>query len=162
MSETASARPYLERFCVGRGLDIGFGGDPIKPDAITVDKNPDFSPTVVCDAAKLPFPDNNFDYVYSSHCLEDFEDTKAVLKEWLRVLKPGGNMVLFLPEQEDYIAHCQEHSVLPNLDHKHDRFGFLYVVRCFFKVGVGTVAIYYEEAPTTYNPYSFALVCRKI
>ena len=33
------------------------------------------------------FRDGVLDYVYSSHLLEDYVDTEAVLREWLRVLR---------------------------------------------------------------------------
>lgn len=158
--ETSTCRPYLARFCIGKGLDIGFGGDPIKPDAVTLDKNPDLYPEIYCDAVKLPASDGAYDYVYSSHCLEDFEDTTAVIKEWLRVIKPGGNLVLFLPDQSAYEAHCKAHKVQPNSDHKHPQFGTLYVMSCLYQAG-GNQVIYYEF-PCSYNPYSFAMVVKKL
>ena len=162
MSETATCRPYLARFLVGPdGLDIGFGGDPIRPDAITIDKSPKCGPAICCDAAKLPLPDNSYDWIFSSHCLEDFEDATAVLKEWLRVLKPGGNLVLFLPEQETYLEHCRKHNVLPNQDHKNAYFGINFVRYCLRHCEVCHRLIYWEF-PCTYNPYSFALVACKL
>ena len=37
--ETASCRPSLSKWCIGMGLDIGFGGtDPIVPTAICIDR----------------------------------------------------------------------------------------------------------------------------
>src|ERR1700726_3531099 len=36
-SETSRHRALLQKFCVGCGIDIGFGGDPITPDAIRMD-----------------------------------------------------------------------------------------------------------------------------
>ena len=36
-SETSKCRPRLAKFCVGYGIDIGPGGDPIVPAAIRVD-----------------------------------------------------------------------------------------------------------------------------
>ena len=37
MSETSRCRERLKKFCVGYGIDVGYGGDPILPSAITVD-----------------------------------------------------------------------------------------------------------------------------
>jgi hypothetical protein len=37
MSETSKCRGRLKKFCVGYGVDIGYGGDPIPPSAITID-----------------------------------------------------------------------------------------------------------------------------
>lgn len=46
--------------------------------------------------AKLPFPDNHFDYVHSSGVLHHVEDIDAVLTELRRVLKPSGFMRVML------------------------------------------------------------------
>lgn len=164
MSETASCRPYLLRFCQGPlGLELGFGGDPIRPDAVTVDKNPYTQPAFLGDVSSLVwFKDDSFDWVYSSHCLEDFEDTTAVLKEWFRVLKPGGNLVLFLPDQQRYLAHCAKHGSQPNLAHKHAHFSFEYVMQCLGEIQeqIPHKVICYEGI-TTYNPYSFSVIACK-
>lgn len=43
-------------------------------------------------AQKPPFPDNTFDEVYSSHCIEHVEwyEVESTIREWVRILKPGG------------------------------------------------------------------------
>jgi ADP-heptose:LPS heptosyltransferase len=56
------------------------------------------------------------DAVHSSHLLEHVEDYKAALKEWWRVIKPGGHLVLYLPHK-DYYPHIGQGG---NPDHKHD------------------------------------------
>jgi SAM-dependent methyltransferase len=45
----------------------------------------------------LPFKDNSFDEVVCSHCLEHLVDPWATLWEIHRVLKPGGRLLLLLP-----------------------------------------------------------------
>jgi len=45
--------------------------------------------------AALEFPDNFFDGVYTMETLVHAGDAKAVLGEFIRVLKPGGKIVLF-------------------------------------------------------------------
>jgi len=49
---------------------------------------------VHADAAHLPFADARYDAVVSMNAVHHFEDWKAVLEEALRVLKPGGKLVL--------------------------------------------------------------------
>lgn len=51
------------------------------------------------EAYPLDFADETFDLVYSSHVLEHFkrQDTQKVVKEWVRVLKPGGVIRLSVP-----------------------------------------------------------------
>jgi hypothetical protein len=116
-SETSKCRERLAPFCEGYGLDIGFGGDPISETAIRVDMpNPytrtgSFPVQLGGDATRLHwFANGTLDYVYSSHLLEDFKDTRAVLVEWIRVLKSGavltaihnkGHLAAFLKERPD-------------------------------------------------------------
>lgn len=168
MSETDSCRETLAPFCQGVGVDLGFGGSAILPTAICIDraegdplraKHPHPSPThIVGDVATLPwFPDASLDYCYSSHVLEDFEDTAAVLKEWVRVLKLGGHLVLFLPDQQTYVKFCKDHDSSPNKAHVHADFSLAFVKARLPK----NVEVVYEEFPFEGNPYSFALVCKR-
>jgi predicted SAM-dependent methyltransferase len=56
----------------------------------------------LCDARDLSqFPDNSFIYLYASHVLEHFDysgELSLVLKEWCRVLKPGGRIYISVPD----------------------------------------------------------------
>lgn len=52
---------------------------------------------VVANGDDLPFPDNTWDYVISSHVIEHFFDPVKALKEWLRVVKPGGCVFIICP-----------------------------------------------------------------
>jgi hypothetical protein len=114
ISETSTVRQEVVAYCQGNGVDIGYGGDPVVPTAITIDQPPPYTPhlgsqpqNLMGDGADLRwFKDNSLDYVYSSHLIEDFEETAPVLKEWLRVLKPGGYMVLVAPVEKIYREHC--------------------------------------------------------
>ncbi len=100
--------PYVR----GRGLDLGAGPYKIWPHAIGVDNYSDtqlfgvqMKPDVVCNITKLePFATQSMDFVFSSHVLEHvaFEDVPGTLKEWVRVLKVGGYLILYLPDEDDY------------------------------------------------------------
>lgn len=46
------------------------------------------------DALQLPFPDNTFDAVTSGYLMRNVIDIPRTLKEQLRVLKPGGRIVI--------------------------------------------------------------------
>lgn len=168
MLEVDKCRSELVGFCVGNGVDLGFGGHAIRPRAICVEREEghlsravvaDPSPThLIGDVCDLYwFADNVLDYVFSSHVLEDFADTQAVLREWVRVLKPNGYLVLFLPDQQRYVAHCQQNGSLPNQAHQHANFSLEYVRQC---LPVNTYW-YYHRDPVPYCPYSFELVVRK-
>jgi SAM-dependent methyltransferase len=49
------------------------------------------------DAVKLPFRNESFDVVTAFDLLEHLQKERAALKEWMRVLKPGGLLVLTVP-----------------------------------------------------------------
>lgn len=51
-------------------------------------------PVAVCDAEKLPFPDNYFDLVSVSFGLRNMTHKDAALAEMYRVLKPGGTLLV--------------------------------------------------------------------
>jgi len=106
----------------GIGLDLGCGHEKINPaTAIGIDAggnaaniNIDLSKP---DALKI-FSDEYFDYVFSSHLLEDFYDTETALREWWRVIKPGGHLILYLPHKYFYPDFKDDPGVNPN--HKHN------------------------------------------
>lgn len=156
-------RNHLIQYCIGNGLDIGFGGYPISPTAITLDK-PDcvHKGNLSGDAGNLHwFRDGVLDYVFSAHCLEDAEDTVAWLREWWRVLRPGGHLVLFLPDQVAYERHCRTAGVEPNGAHKHHDFSLEYVKKCLHKSQIPQTSILYEKWPINEDAYSFEIVLRK-
>lgn len=51
-------------------------------------------PSVVCDAEKLPFPNEYFDVVSVAFGLRNMTHKDAALKEMCRVLKPGGKLLV--------------------------------------------------------------------
>jgi predicted SAM-dependent methyltransferase len=68
---------------------------------LSVDFNPKVKPDIVADAKDLSmFPDSVVDEIYASHVLEHFtwQDGLLALKEWLRVLKPGGMLTVATPD----------------------------------------------------------------
>jgi predicted SAM-dependent methyltransferase len=68
--------------------------------------------------AGLPFPANYFDAVYSSHVLEHFtlEQAISLLREALRVLKPGGVIRIVVPDLEATVQEYQRVLDLPETD----------------------------------------------
>lgn len=87
------------------------------------------------------------DYVYSSHLLEDFEKnkTKSVLLEWLRVLKIGGHLILYLPHEQVYRKHCEETGQEYNAAHKIPDFSLNYLKNILKKFD--NVVVVHENPP---------------
>ncbi len=48
----------------------------------------------------LPFKDSALDYVVSSHVIEHFFDPIKAIKEWLRVVKKDGFVIMIVPHKE--------------------------------------------------------------
>lgn len=115
----------LPQYTRGRGLDLGCGPNKAYPHFIGVDGRQDselfgiqMTPDITADCTKLDvFGSASMDFVYSSHLLEHIEDYRAALKEWWRVIKPGGHLVLYLPHK-DFYPNIGQHGANP--DHKHD------------------------------------------
>jgi phosphatidylethanolamine/phosphatidyl-N-methylethanolamine N-methyltransferase len=57
-------------------------------------KNVDF---VVCSGFSIPFPDNKFDRLISTHVLEHLSNPVLAVLEWARVLKHNGVLSILLP-----------------------------------------------------------------
>lgn len=97
-------RGLVSRYCKGKGIEVGPGSAPYgkRSNTIYLDKYEYYQSKflkldIVADAATIPRPDDTFDFLISSHCLEHHPDALKVLIEWKRVVKPGGIFFLVLP-----------------------------------------------------------------
>lgn len=127
--EASKARKHnIDEFIRGNGLDLGCAINKVKPDCIGIDletyekRFPEYlkfgNVNLIGDVTNLYwFRDNVFDFVFSSHTLEDIQDTEKTLKEWIRVIKCGGCLILYLPHRDYYPRIGQPHA---NAGHKHD------------------------------------------
>jgi ADP-heptose:LPS heptosyltransferase/predicted SAM-dependent methyltransferase len=125
-NESAKIKYELVKYTRGRGLDLGCGPYKTYKHFIGVDNGHharefgwQFKPDVlVDDCTDLSlFGSESMDFVFSSHLLEHIQDYRAALKEWMRVIKPGGYLCLYLPHK-DFYPNVGEPGANP--DHKHD------------------------------------------
>jgi SAM-dependent methyltransferase len=89
---------FFKRYLSGPAvMEIGYKGYdggtvPVVPQAIGVDVGyPGY------DGETFPFADQSFDAIYSSHCFEHIGPWKAVLRDWYRLLKVGGFLIIVVP-----------------------------------------------------------------
>jgi SAM-dependent methyltransferase len=76
----------------GEGLDIGCNRPEWAfPGAILID------PILSGEWHAYNLPDKQYDYIFSSHCLEHLEDWVGALDYWKTRLKRGGTIFLYLP-----------------------------------------------------------------
>lgn len=58
----------------------------------------------------LPFPDNSFDLVYTSHTLEHLSDPLSLVVDVHRILKPGAVFKIISPHWTNPSSHHIEHK----------------------------------------------------
>jgi SAM-dependent methyltransferase len=113
-SKTRAIRPpdFAARFLAGRVIDIGAGNDLVCAHAERFDLEDG-------DANHISRyrPTGAYDCVHASHCLEHMRDARAALRDWWSLLKPGGYLIVVVPDEDLYEQGCWP-SVF-NGDHKH-------------------------------------------
>jgi ADP-heptose:LPS heptosyltransferase/predicted SAM-dependent methyltransferase len=112
-NEAAKISWEIVKWTRGRGLDLGCGPMATFPHFIRVDNLKDtqlfgqyIKPDIRIETAeKLDvFASESMDFVFSSHLLEHIESEKVVkaLREWMRVIRGNGYLVLYLPDEDEY------------------------------------------------------------
>ena len=86
------AMPFAKEVLSGKGLDIGCNrAEWAYPGAKMIDLEIDD------EWHAFNLPDEEYDYIFSSHCLEHIPDWVGALNYWSEHLKPDGVMFLYLP-----------------------------------------------------------------
>ncbi len=74
---------------------------------------------IVSPGDKLPLDDNSVDFVISSHVIEHFADPIKALREWYRVVKPGGYLYIIAPHKERTFDKERPRTTLAELIERH-------------------------------------------
>jgi SAM-dependent methyltransferase len=70
----------------------------------------------ICEATDLGLlPEHGYDFVVSCNNLEHIANPLKAVGEWLRVVRPGGHLLLVLPRKESNFDHRREVTLLPHL-----------------------------------------------
>lgn len=132
-------------------LDVGCGSHKTVPWAIGVD--PVVKTDILASAEALPQEDGTVDTIISRHSFEHCLDPILVLQEWDRVLKPGGKIIMVLPD------HSEIDTMQPIISHgthlhAYTQDSFLRLVKAVSPFGVN------ELRPVILR-WSFGAVLRK-
>ena len=84
-------------------------GVDISPESIRLCRQIGIESVSLADAANLNFCANSFDVIVASDILEHIEKDDEALKNWQRILKPNGKLLVFVPALKVLWSH---HDVL--------------------------------------------------
>ena len=126
---TMSFRPdgIIPIYPIIAGLDnCNFGSQTVWEGSISEGHSFQFDPNkpkgrqFIAEATELRMiPSKTYDFVLSSHSLEHTTNPVRALKEWIRVIKDKGGLLLLLPHKEDT---CDHRRPLTKLSHLFDDF----------------------------------------
>ena len=88
--------PDVMNLLRGQGIDIGCGPDPVLPHVDRFDFEQGDANTIT------RYVQKQYDFVFSSHTLEHMVDRYAALGEWFALVKPGGHLIVLVPDEDLY------------------------------------------------------------
>ena len=118
-----TTRKLLVRFApVGIGLEVGVGARTVAPvrrtilsDGFHAHGQDNSVAKVFFRADEIPYAEGTFSFVLSEHMLEHSTNPIKVLKEWIRVLSPGGVIFVVLPHRDRGSDRFRERTTLSHL-----------------------------------------------
>ena len=110
------------------------------------------------DLHDMSYPDDHFDQVFTSCTFCSVPDPVKGLKALYRVLKPGGRLILYCPDEQRYRKHCRETGQSYNANHQQPDFSLAFVKAILQRLGC--TQIIHENAHV--ETYSWELVCEKV
>lgn len=132
-NETPKTRWRAVPWCAGKGLDLGCGKERLYDTEFVLGIDNGYGAerwgmavqaNIRGDARQLPFSPQTFDYVYSSFLLQSFpyKEVPDVLRHWFNVIKIGGTLVLYLPDEDQVPKVIEpERDIAPEPQHDPDQ-----------------------------------------
>lgn len=125
-NESSKIKWEVVQYTRGKGLDLGCSLQKLYPHWIGVDNRKDQSlfghpinPDIAVETAERMeiFASGSMDFIFSSHLLEHIEPERVTgaLREWMRIIKTRGYLILYLPDEAEYPKVGEEGA---NPDHK--------------------------------------------
>ncbi len=85
-------------------------------DAYTFSPHKPPGKNIFCDASDLScLADHSYDFILSSHNLEHFANPVKALYEWKRVIRPGGGLILLLPNYRRTFDHRRSPTAVDHM-----------------------------------------------
>lgn len=76
---------------------------------------------IVNDAVNIELVMNeHYDFCFSSHSLEHIANPLKAVGEWLRIIKPGGHVIIVVPEKSHCFDHRREYSKFSTLQKQYE------------------------------------------
>lgn len=124
--------PIWKRYCTGKGLEIGGGAhNTFGLDTLNVDVKSDnyqayvdeqmencgkvMPIDILADTSEIPVPNESYNFIISSHVFEHVANPIKVLKEWNRIIKPGGIIFMIIPHKNRTGEKDRERTTLAHL-----------------------------------------------
>jgi SAM-dependent methyltransferase len=112
-------RRFATQWFVGAGIDVGAGNDSLGFYSWVFPMMRGVRAWDLSDGDAMMMdgvPNNAYDFVHSSHCLEHLSDPFLAFSNWIRICRPNGHLVITVPD-EDLYEQGQFPSTF-NSDHK--------------------------------------------
>lgn len=93
-------------------------------------------------AESLPYKDSSFDRVIATCLLIHLKNPELALKEWMRVLKPGGWVTIYLPNEPGLLLRFLQRMTTRRKQKK---------------LGIPATYLHYKEHPYSY-PYLISII----
>lgn len=105
--DVGSGTGPAKRFIDHAGVAAHWTGIEIHPDRIELCRQLGYDRVIDdhdLESGPLPMSADSFDVVIASHVLEHLENARTALEDWMRVLRPGGLLILGVPMHLPLVA----------------------------------------------------------